>query len=177
EVWAGQPYLDFHGPKAATVPAVLDAMALVLQRFGTKRLAEVLAPTIDLADGFPMYHLLRETLIAERANCERYPSTMAVYYPGGRVPELGEMFRQPDLARTLRAIAAADEAEWQRSHDRGKAIEAGRAAFYTGEIARRIVKATRDAGGLLSEDDLAAFRGRLEEPVKTTYRGYEIYKA
>ena len=177
EVWAGKPYVDFHGPKAATVPAVLDSMAMVLSQFGTKRLAEVLAPAIDLADGFPMYDILRDTLARERAHSERYPTTMAVYYPGGRVPEVGEIFRQPDLARTLRAIAAADEAEWKRSHDRLKAIEAGRNAFYKGDLARRLVRAARDAGGILSEQDLADYRGRIEEPVKTTYRGYDIHKA
>lgn len=177
DVWAGRPYVDFHGPKAATVPAVLDSMAIVLSRFGTKRLADVLAPAVDLADGFPMYDVLHDVLLRERANCERYPTTMAVYYPGGRVPEVGEVFRQPDLARTLRAVVAADEAEWKRSHDRGKAIEAARNAFYKGDIARRLVKAARDFGGILAEDDLASFRGRVEEPVHTTYRGYEVYKA
>jgi gamma-glutamyltranspeptidase/glutathione hydrolase len=177
EVWAGKPYLDFSGPKAATVPAVLDSMAILLSRFGTRRLADVLAPAIELADGFPMYDILRDALVRERANCERYPSTMAVYYPGGRVPDLGEIFRQPDLARTLRAIAAADQAEWKRSHDRLKAIEAGRSAFYAGDIARRLVKATRDAGGLLSAEDLSGFRGRIEEPLSASYRGYQVYKA
>ncbi len=177
EVWAGKPYVDYHGPKAATVPAVLDSMAIVLSRFGTKRLADVIQPAIELADGFPMYDVLHDTLVRERKNCERYPTTMAVYYPGGKVPEVGEVFAQPDLARTLRAIAAADEAEWKKSHDRLKAIEAGRGAFYTGDIAKRLVRAARDAGGILSEDDLAAFRGRLEDPVKTTYRGYEVFKA
>ena len=177
EVWAGQPYVDFHGPKAATVPAVLDSMAILLSTLGTKRLAEVIAPAIDLADGFPMYVILRDALIRERRNCERYPTTMAVYYPGGRVPDIGEIFRQPDLARTLRAIAAADEAEWTKGHERLKAIEAGRNAFYKGDIARRLVKAAHDAGGLLSEDDLGGFRGRLEEPLRASYRGYDVHKA
>jgi gamma-glutamyltranspeptidase/glutathione hydrolase len=177
EVWAGKPYVDFHGPLAATVPAVLDAMAIVLSEFGTRRLSEVLAPAIELADGFPMYDILRDTLIRERKNCERYPTTMAVYYPGGRVPEIGEVFRQPDLARTLRAIAAADEAEFKRSKNRLKAIEAGRNAFYRGDIARRLVAAAREAGGILGEEDLAGFRGRTEPALSTSYRGYEVYKA
>src|SRR5206468_10973843 len=66
EAWAGKPYLDYHGPRAATVPAVLDSMAIVLSQFGTKRLADVIAPAIDLADGFPMYDVLRDALIRER---------------------------------------------------------------------------------------------------------------
>ncbi len=177
EVWAGRKYIDFHGPRAATVPAVLDSMAIVLSEFGTKRLSEVLQPAIELADGFPMYDILHDILVRERSNCERYPSTMAVYYPNGRVPEPGEIFRQPDLARTLRAIAAADDAGYKKSGDRLKAIEAGRTAFYQGDIARRLVKAARGSGGLLSEEDLASYRGRVEKPVHTTYRGFEFYKA
>jgi gamma-glutamyltranspeptidase/glutathione hydrolase len=177
EVWAGKPFIDYRGPRAATVPAVLDSMALVLSRFGTKRLAEVLAPAIELADGFPMYDILRNALLRERRNNEAYPTTMAVYYPGGKVPEIGELFRQPDLARSLRAIAAADQVEFRRSKDRQRAIEAGRAVLYQGELGRRLVKAAREAGGLLSEDDLAAYRGRLEAPEKTSYRGYQVYKA
>ncbi|HWW92116.1 MAG TPA: gamma-glutamyltransferase, partial [Vicinamibacteria bacterium] len=177
EVWAGQPYIDFHGPRAATVPAVLDSMTIVLSQFGTKRLSEVLAPAIDLADGFPMYGILHDALVRERKNCELYPSTMAVYYPGGRVPAIGEIFRQPDLARTLRAIASADDAAFKRSKDRAKAMEAGRAVFYQGDVARRLVNAAREGGGLLSAEDLATFRGRVEPPVKATYRGYDVYKA
>src|SRR5258706_4058319 len=177
EVWAGKPYVDFHGPLAATVPAVLDSMSIVLAQFGTKRLADVIAPAIELADGFPMYDVLREALLRERTNCERYPTTMAVYYPGGRVPEIGEMFRQRDLARTLRAIAAADEAEFKKTKDRLKAIDAGRNAFCQGEVARRLIKATREAGGILSEEGLATFRGRLEAPVHVSYRAYESYQA
>jgi gamma-glutamyltranspeptidase/glutathione hydrolase len=176
EVWAGKPYVDYHGPLAATVPAVLDSMSIVLSRFGTKSLSEALAPAIELADGFPMYDVLRDTLIRERKNCERYPSTMAVYYPGGRVPELGEMFRQPDLARSLRAISAADAAELRKTKDRLKAIAAGRAVLYRGDVGRRLVKAAREAGGILADDDLATYEGRVEAPVHTAYRGYEVYK-
>ncbi len=177
EVWAGKAYLDYHGPRAATVPAVLDSMAMVLTQFGTRRLADAIAPAIELADGFPMYDVLRDALLRERKNCERYPTTMAVYYPDGKAPEIGEVFRQPDLAKTLRAIAAADDAEYRKTKDRSKAIEAGRNAFYRGDVARRLVKAARDAGGLLSEEDLGTFRGRLEEPVHVSYRGYDVWKA
>ena len=176
EVWAGKPYVDYSGPLAATVPAVLDSMSIVLSRFGTKSLAEVLGPAIDLADGFPMYDVLRDALLRERKNCERYPSTMAVYYPGGRVLEIGEMFRQPDLARSLRAIAGADAAAFAKTKDRLKAIAAGRAVLYRGDVGRRLVKAAREAGGILADEDLATFEGRVEAPVHVAYRGYEVYK-
>ena len=83
EVWAGKPYVDYSGPLAATVPAVLDSMSIVLVAGSEPRAwPRCSRPAIDLADGFPMYDVLRDTLLRERKNCERYPSTMAVYYPG-----------------------------------------------------------------------------------------------
>jgi gamma-glutamyltranspeptidase/glutathione hydrolase len=87
------------------------------------------------------------------------------------------MFRQPNLARTLRAIAAADTREFARTRDRVKAIEAGRNAFYTGEIGRRIVDADRAAGGVFGYDDLASYHGRREAPVTTNFHGFDVYKA
>jgi gamma-glutamyltranspeptidase/glutathione hydrolase len=177
EEWAGKSYIEYSGPRAATVPAVLDSVSLLLTRFGTKRLSEVLAPAIELTDGFPVYSILHRAMVRERTNCQKYPSTMAVYYPNGKTLEIGEILVQKDLGKTLRTVAAAEEAEWARSKDRVKAIEAGRAAFYTGDVARRLVKATRDAGGLLSEQDLQEFKGHLEEPTSTGYRGYRVYKA
>lgn len=175
--FAARGKVDGNGPLAATVPAVVDAMALALARYGTLRLADVMAPAIALADGFPMYAFLRSFLVRERANCEPWEWTMRTYYPGGRIPEVGELFRQPNLARTMRAIVAAEEAAWAATGDRAAAIRAGRDVFYKGEIARRIAEATQAAGGLLSVEDLAQFEGRIEPPVSTSFHGYEVYKA
>jgi gamma-glutamyltranspeptidase/glutathione hydrolase len=176
-LFAAKGKVDSNGPLGATVPAMLDAMAIALSEFGTLRLEQVMAPAIELADGFPMYEFLRHHLNRERKNSEPYASTMRIYYPGGRVPEVGEMFRQPELARTLRAIVAAERTAWARKPDRKAAIQAGRDAFYKGEIARRIADATRSAGGVLAYEDLAGFQGRVEEPVRTTFHGYEVVKA
>jgi gamma-glutamyltranspeptidase/glutathione hydrolase len=176
-LFAARGTVDGNGPLATTVPAVVDTVALALEHFGTLRLADVLAPAIALADGFPMYDFLRNFLIRERANCEPWEWTMRTYYPGGRIPDVGEMFRQPNLAQTMRTIAAADETAWAATGDRNVAIRAGRDAFYTGDIARRMAEATRAAGGVLSEEDLATYQGRLESPASTAFHGYEIYKA
>jgi gamma-glutamyltranspeptidase/glutathione hydrolase len=176
-LFAAQGKVDSNGPLGATVPAMLDAMSIALSEFGTLRLEQVMAPAIELADGFPMYEFLRYHLTRERKGSEPYPSTMRVYYPGGRVPEVGEMFRQPDLARTMRAIVAAEHAAFSKSADRKAAIQAGRDAFYKGDIARRIADATRAAGGVLAYDDLAGYKGRIEEPARTTFHGYEVVKA
>lgn len=169
--------IDSNGPLAATVPAVLDAMALALDRFGTMRLEQVLAPAVELADGFPMYEFLRNYLVSERKHCEPYESTMKTYYPDGKIPDVGEIFRQPNLARTLRAISAAERRVWKRTRNRRAAIGAGRDAFYRGSIARRIAAADRAAGGVLQYEDLAEYHGRVEKPVTTQFHGYDVYKA
>jgi gamma-glutamyltranspeptidase/glutathione hydrolase len=166
-----------NGPLGATIPAMLDAMALALETKGTMRLEQVLQPAIELADGFPMYEFLRHYLISERAATERYEWSAKTYYPDGRIPEVGELFRQPNLAKTLRAIATADKAAFARTHDRKKAIRAGRDAFYTGPIARRIVDADRAAGGVFTYEDLATYHGKIEKPTTTSFHGFDVYKA
>jgi gamma-glutamyltranspeptidase/glutathione hydrolase len=166
-----------NGPLGATVPAVLDAMALALEAKGTMRLEQVMQPAIELADGFPMYAFLRNYLVSERRATEQYEWSAKTYYPEGRIPDVGEMFRQPNLARTFRTIVEADRATFARTHDRVKAIRAGRDAFYTGDIARRIADADRAAGGVFTYEDLASYHGRIEKPVSTNFHGFEVYKA
>jgi len=176
-LFAAKGTIDGNGPLGATTPAVLDAMALALSGFGTMRLEEVLQPAIELADGFVMYAFLHDLMVRERAATERWDWSKKTYYPDGRLVEVGEVFRQPNLARTLRAIAEADRNEFRRSRDRRAAIEAGRNAFYKGDIARRIAEADRQAGGVLTYEDLAGYRGRIEEPVTTSFHGFGVYKA
>jgi len=166
-----------NGPNAGTVPAVVDAMALALQNFGTMSLAQVLAPAIQFADGFPVYNILRGSLIMYRENTVKWEWSRRTYYPEGRIPELGEIFRQPNLAATLRAIAAAERTALAAGASRTKAIEAGRDAFYKGDIARRITAAVQADSGLLSYEDLATYQGRLEPAVSTQFQGYDIHKA
>jgi gamma-glutamyltranspeptidase/glutathione hydrolase len=165
-----------NGPSAGTVPAVVDAMALTLQRFGTLSLGEVLEPAIRLADGFPMYTGLRMALLVYREATSRWEAARRTYYPEGRVAEDGEIFRQPNLAATLRALVEAERAALAAGADRTRAIEAARDAFYKGGIARRIAAAVQADGGLLDYDDLAGYRGRVETPVSVRFHGCEIHK-
>jgi gamma-glutamyltranspeptidase/glutathione hydrolase len=176
-LFAAKGTIDPNGPLAATVPAVLDAMAIALSGYGTMRLEEVLAPAIELADGFVMYSFLHDLMVRERAATERWEWSKKTYYPEGRVAEVGEIFRQPNLARTLRAIAEADHAAFEKTRDRRAAIAAGRDLFYEGDIARRIAEADRQAGGVLSDEDLARYHGKVEEPATTRFRGYDVFKA
>jgi gamma-glutamyltranspeptidase/glutathione hydrolase len=177
ELFAGRDAIPGNGPLGATIPAVVDAAALALERYGTKSLSEVLAPAIALADGFPMYEFLSRYLASERKASEPYAATISTYYSNGRVAQAGEIFRQPNLAATLRALAAAEQRALAAGAPREQGIAAGRDAFYKGSIGERIASAVRAAGGVMTADDLGSYRGRLEEPVTATYRGYTIHKA
>ena len=176
-MFAGQQAIPGNGPMGATIPAVVDAAALALEHYGTKSLSDVLAPAIALADGFPMYDFLRNYLESERKASEPYEWSMRTYYPDGRVTATGEMFRQPNLAATLRALAAAERDALAAGGTRAEGIQAGRNAFYEGPIAQRITAAVRAAGGVMVEDDLANYRGKIEQPASVSYRGYTVHKA
>jgi gamma-glutamyltranspeptidase/glutathione hydrolase len=102
---------------------------------------------------------------------------MQTYYAGGRITPVGDMFRQPNLAKTLRALAAGEKDALARGASREQAIDAGRDAFYTGPIAQQMTAAVREAGGVMSDDDLSSYHGKIEEPASAPYRGYTVYKA
>jgi gamma-glutamyltranspeptidase / glutathione hydrolase len=169
-----------NGPSAGTMPAVVDALAIVLAEFGTLTLGDVLVPAIALADGFPWYEFLTHYLRPQLAQLGRFPSGARAYLqgPGGTIPAVGSVFRQPDLANTLRALVAGERENLGRG--RKAAIYAGRDRFYRGDIGERIARAVQDAGGLLSRADLAGYAGRVERPTRLTFtsrRGtFEVFK-
>jgi len=170
----GPPFIPSSGILPATVPAVLDAVVTALDRFGTKSLAQVMQPAIELADGVPIDELRASYIERTRKVYEPWPSSAKVFLQGGRVPKPGDMFAQPDLARTLREIVRAERASASRG--RHAALTAARDYFYKGAIARRISDFCAANGGLLRAGDFAAFHAKVEEPAHSSYRGYEVYK-
>jgi len=162
------------GPLAATVPAVLDACVTALDRFGTKSLAEVMQPAIELADGFPIDELRVQYITTRAPIFSQWPDAKRVFLPNGAVPKVGDVFVQTDLARTLRSIVATEK----RNAGRGRhaALMAARDYFYKGALAKRIGDYMQTHGGLLATSDLAGWHARVGAPVKGEYRGYEVYK-
>lgn len=158
----------------ATVPGVLDAAIVALDKFGTKSLAEVMQPAIELADGFPIDELRVNYIKNTRKVYESWPTSAKLFLPGGREPKVGEIFSQPDLARTLRQIVAAERQA--RARGRSQALRAARDYFYKGPVAKRISDFSEANGGLLRASDFAAFQAKVEEPTRTAYRGVEVYK-
>ena len=169
-----------------TVPAVVDTWALALGRFGTMSYSQVLQPAIRLAqDGFPVYQGLHDSLASSRSKyMELYPTTWEVYFPEGRVPEVGEILRNPDFAEMLKAMCRAEDEAAGRGRNAG--IEAARDAFYKGPIAEKIIAFIHDNpvedasglahSGLLSYTDMSEWRAELEEPVNYNYRGLDVWK-
>ena len=170
----GPPFIPSAGILPATVPAVLDAVVTALDRFGTKSLAEVIQPAIELADGVPIDELRATYIDRTRKVFEPWPTSAKLFLPGGRVPKPGEMFSQPDLARTLREIVKAERAAASRG--RHAALTAARDYFYKGVIAKRISEFCEANGGLLRAGDFAAFHAKVEEPAHASYHGYDVYK-
>jgi gamma-glutamyltranspeptidase/glutathione hydrolase len=166
------------GPLSATVPAILDACVTALDQFGTKTLAEVMEPAIQLADGFPIDELRVQYIKTRAPICSQWPDAKRVFLPGGEIPKAGDIFVQADLARTLREIVHAEQvASKGKRSNRHAGLIAARDYFYRGPIAKRIGDYMQANGGLIAADDFARFAAKVGEPVETDYHGYRVYKA
>ncbi len=163
------------GLLCALVPGMVDAGLTALQQFGTKSFADVIQPALELADGAPIDEMRSNSIARAVRFFQRWPTSQKVFLPGGQPPRPGDVFRQPDLARTIRSMIAAEKAARAKG-DRAAGIQAVRDYFYRGEVARKIDAFSKDNGGLLRYEDLAAFRLEPEEPLHVSYKGYEIYK-
>jgi gamma-glutamyltranspeptidase/glutathione hydrolase len=146
------------GPATVSVPGCVRGWGMLLERFGTRPLAELLAPAIHYAErGFPVTSIVSQA-IAEMAPAITDPEWHRVFCPAGRAPALGELFVQPDLAQTLRDLAGE-----------------GPDLFYSGRVARAIARRL-EAEGFLTADDLSGHRGEWGEPIATDYRAYTIHQ-
>jgi gamma-glutamyltranspeptidase/glutathione hydrolase len=160
----------------ALVPGVAEAALVTLREFGTKSFHEAVQPAIDLADGFPVDEMRVNAIFNSAKFLQSWPDSKRIFLPDGRPPQPGEIFRQTDLARTLRAMADVEKKALAAGASRAKAIDAVRDYFYRGEIAHRIDAFSKAHNGFLRYEDMAAFRIEPEEPVSTTFKGYTVYK-
>ncbi len=162
------------GVLRTVVPAAPDAWITALKHYGTMGFREVAAAAIRCArDGFPMYPLMAESLKNHAADHARWPSSAAIYLPGGRPPEAGEIFRQKDLASSLQYMAEEERAASARGREAG--LEAARAAFYRGDIAQKILRFMKEEGGLLSAEDLEAYRSPILPPARRRFGDLEVF--
>ena len=166
------------GPLSATVPAVFDACVTSLDQFGTKTLADVMQPAIELADGFPLDELRVQYIKSRAPVFSQWPDAKRIFLPGGLVPKAGDIFVQSDLARTMRELVRAERlASKSVRNGRHAGLMAARDYFYRGPIAKRIGDYMQANGGLIAAEDFARFQAKVGEPVETDYKGYQVYKA
>ena len=164
------------GITAGIVPGNLGGYVTALQRFGTMSLAEVFASGIDYAEhGYPIDPSLAAAIARSKGNLEKYPTTAKVFLPNGRAPDAGELFRNPDLAATLRKVVEAEQAALKQRKTRAQALDAAFDRFYKGDIAQEFDRFFKENHGVMTAADLAAYRPQWQEPVHVTYRGYDVY--
>ncbi|HEX7315535.1 MAG TPA: gamma-glutamyltransferase [Pyrinomonadaceae bacterium] len=173
-------YPPEYGPLAAVTPGTPGGLMTMLAEYGKLSLKDVLDPAIQLADGFPIEAQLANTIERQKAEIKKWRYSPAVMLPhaGQRreAPEPGEVFKQPDLAATLRKLVETEQRALTSGKSRKEAIYAAYDRFYKGDIAQEIARGTREDGGLITAEDLAKWKVRIEEPVMTTYKGVEVYK-
>ncbi len=169
-------FLPAGGVMPALVPGMPEAAMVALREFGTKSLASAMQPAIDLADGVPLDEQRASSIFRSRQFFELWPTSKKVFVPGPRTMMPGDVFRQPDLARTMRGMVEAERKVLAAGGSRQAGIDAARDFFYRGEIARKIAAFVKEANGLLSYEDMAAFRLQPEEAASTEYRGFTVHK-
>src|SRR5512134_3651062 len=173
-------YPPEHGPLAAVTPGTPGGLMLMLREYGKLSLAEVLQPSIELADGYPIDAETADNIERWKDKLKEWPYSKQVMLPhlgeAREAPRAGEIFRQPDLAATLRKLVEAEEQALAAGKTRREAIQAAYDRFYRGDVAEELVRGTREQGGLFTKEDLARWKVKLEEPVSTTYRGIDVYK-
>jgi gamma-glutamyltranspeptidase/glutathione hydrolase len=176
----GYKYPPEYGPLAAVTPGTPGGLMVMLAEYGTMSLAEVLAPAIQMADGYPIEAQLVGTIERDKDWIKKWkysPSIMLTHQGQAKeAPEPGELFVQKDLAATWRKLVDAERTALKQGKTRKQAIYAAYDRFYKGDIAREIVRGVKEDGGLFTLADLANWKVRIEEPVSTTYKGITVYK-
>lgn len=148
------------GIDSVTVPGAVDGWAKAHARFGRLPWKDLFTPAIYYAEhGYPVPELIHDFWDGDAQTLKQTPEAERIFLPSGKVPEVGEMFANPDLGKTLRLLA-----------------ETGRDAFYRGEIAQSILSTSAALGGTMQADDLADFSAEWVEPISITYRGWKVYE-
>jgi gamma-glutamyltranspeptidase/glutathione hydrolase len=176
----GYRYPPEYGPLAAVTPGTPGGLLTMLAEYGTLSLADVLAPAIQMAEGYPIEAQTANAIERNKARIKQWRYSREIYLPHAgeerEAPAPGEIFRQPDLVATLRKLVEAERAALKQGKSRKAAIRAAYDRFYRGDIARELVRGVQEEGGLITMEDLAGWRVRIEEPVSTTYKGIAVYK-
>jgi len=176
----GMRYPPAYGPLAAVTPGTPGGLMVMVAEYGKLSLKDVLEPAIQMAEGYPIEAQAANAIEREKERIKQWPYSKAVFLPHlgeeREAPRPGEIFRQPDLAATWRKLVEAEQNALRQGKSRKEAIYAAYDRFYKGDIAQEIARSMQEQGGLITVEDLANWKVRIEEPVSTTYKGIEVYK-
>jgi gamma-glutamyltranspeptidase/glutathione hydrolase len=172
----GLRYPPEYGVDAMVTPGTPGGLFTMLAEYGKLSLADVLAPAIQMAQGYPVEGDFVRSVRSNQARMKEWPYTAAIFFPDGKVPVEGQVFVQRDLEQTLRKLVAAEADALKAGKSRKQAIYAAYDRFYKGDIAAEYVRGAREQGSPVTMADLANWKVYIEEPVKTTYKGIEVYK-
>jgi len=170
---ASMPPIPANGILAATVPGVFDGLMLALEKYGTMSFAQVAAPALSYARGFPTTEILSNYILTNQQILQLWPVSMKFFEPNGRVPQPAEIFSEPATVKTLEQLINAEK---KARGKRAAKIEAVRNYFYRGPVAKEIDDFSQKNGGLIRYADMAGYHAELDTPRTTTYRGYTIVK-
>jgi gamma-glutamyltranspeptidase/glutathione hydrolase len=173
----GYDYPPDLGPLSAVTPGTPGGLMVMLAEYGTLSLAEVLEPAIQMADGYAIEAQAIRRIESGREDIKAWPYSRTVFLPNdGEPPVPGQLFKQADLAVTLRKLTEAEAEALADGKSREEAIYAAYDRFYRGDIAEEFVRGLQEQGGLVTMEDLDRWQVYVEEPVKTDYKGVEVYK-
>jgi gamma-glutamyltranspeptidase/glutathione hydrolase len=169
-----------YGPLAAVTPGTFGGLCLMLAEYGTMSLKQVLAPAMEMARGYAIEAETANSFENQKKRLKEWPYSRQLFltHPGEKreAPEAGEIFVQKDLLETLTKLVNAEQEALRRHKSRKEAIYAAYDRFYKGDIAEEFVRGCREQGGLITMEDLAAWKPVIEEPLHVNYKGIEVYK-
>lgn len=169
-----------YGPLAAVTPGTPGGLFTMLSEFGTMSLAQVLKPAMQLAEGYPMETSTADMIEKNKGRIKNWPYSKKIFLPhlneNREAPEGGEIFVQKDLFQMLSKLVDAESSALKQGKSRKEAIQAAYDRFYRGDIAVEFVRGVQEQGGLITLEDLAKWKVKLEEPVSVNYRGIDVYK-
>lgn len=176
----GMNYPPQYGPLAAVTPGTPGGLMTMLAEYGTMSLREVLAPAMQLADGYPIEAQTANSFEREKERLKQWPYSKAVFLPHlgekREAPDAGEIFKQPDLLVTLQKLVDTEQQALKKGKTRKEAIYAAYDRFYKGDIAKEYARGCQEQGGLITEQDLANWKVITEEPTMVNYKGIDVYK-
>lgn len=176
----GYQFPPEYGPLAAVTPGTVGGLIHMLSEYGTMSLKQVLAPSMELAAGYPIDAQTANSIERGKDRIKQWPYSKKVLLPHlgekREAPVAGEIFVQEDLLNTLKKLVEAEQTALKNKKTRKQALQAAYDRFYKGDIAAEFVRGAQEQGGLITKEDLANWKVKEEAPAMVNYKGIDVYK-